>query len=237
MFSENPDISSNLLYSLLPSSFVQFLSQGSISKLVHWPVNLKAWASHPKMASTINQPSAKASDLQVVGVVVWNQGFYWAQLLSHHIHLISATSVPVPFSPLSSFCLFPLPVISKPKSKNVSGSLSQITHVISTLLIFLNISILQKSVTNELYHKIPSDLKVFIWFPKQTAMLFQVNLLHEGNWFNKYSRKNKPGISKPGVRTMNLNGKGLRQVQGLVLIFLIWLKFVKILDFHTSNTH
>lgn len=60
MFSENPDISSNLLYSLLPSSFVQFLSQGPISRLVHWSVNLKAWTSHPKMASTINQPSAKA---------------------------------------------------------------------------------------------------------------------------------------------------------------------------------
>ena len=99
---------------------------------------------------------------------------------------MSPTSQPPHPSHLRNICsytifssllfLFISPVISKPKSKNVSGSPSQIMHVISTLLIFLNISILQKTVRNELYHKIPSDLKVFIWFSEQTAMLFQVNL-------------------------------------------------------------
>lgn len=151
----------------------------------------------------------------------------------HPPHLRNIRSYTI--SPLSSFCLCPLSVISKPKSKNVSDSLSQIMHVISTLLIFLNISILQKTVTNELYHKIPSDLKVLVWFPKQTALLFQVNLLHKGNWFNKYCRKTKPGISKPGVRTMNSNNKGLRQVQGLVLIFLICVKICQNFGFPYFN--
>ena len=151
-----------------------------------------------------------------------------------NIHLISETSIPTPFSPLSSFCLFPLSVISKPKSKTVSDSLSQIMHVISTLLIFLNISILQKTVTNELYHKIPSDLKVLVWFPKQTALLFQVNLLHRGNGFNKYCRKNKRG-QQTGVRTTDSNGKGLRQVQGFVLIFLICVKICQNFGFPYFN--
>lgn len=92
-----------------------------------------------------------------------------------------------------------------------------------------------KKVTNELYHKIPSDLKVFIWFPKQTALLFQVNLLHKRNWFNKYCSKNKLGIGKPGVRTMNSNGKGFRQVQGLVLIFLICVKICQNFGFPYFN--
>lgn len=64
---------------------------------------------------------------------------------------------------LSFFCLFSLPMISKlQRSKNVSDSLRQIVHIISSLLIFLNISILQNTGTNELYHRILSDLKVFI---------------------------------------------------------------------------
>ena len=200
VLQENRDNLWNSLYSLLPSSFVQFLIQGPISKLLDRSVNLRAWTGHPKTAATINQLSAKASDLQVVGVIVWNQ-FALSRcptsqppLLTHLRNILSST-----IFLLFSF-LFPLSMISKlQRSKNVSDSLSQIIHIISSLLIFLNISILQNKVSNELYHKIPSDPKGFIWFPKQTALLFQGNLLYWRNWFNKHFRKNKPGISKPGL--------------------------------------
>lgn len=58
----------------------------------------------------------------------------------------------------------------------MSDSLSHIMYIISNLLIFLNIAILHNIVLNKLYHKIPNDLEVFIWFPKQTTLLFWDNL-------------------------------------------------------------
>lgn len=148
VLQENRDNLWNSLYSLLSSSFVQFLIQGPISKLLDWSVNLRAWTRHPKTAATISQLSAKVSDLQVVGVIVWNQfglsrcPVSQPPVLTHLRNILSSTIF------LFSF-LFPLSMISElQRSKNVSDSLSQIIHIISSSLIFLNISILQNTVSN-----------------------------------------------------------------------------------------
>lgn len=94
--------------------------------------------------------------------------------LFHFSHTTSNSSQKHPFphhlSPLLSFCLIPFLVTSGLQRSKKRDSLSQIIYILSSLLIFLNISTLRNIVTNELYHKIPNDLHVFICFPQQTAL-------------------------------------------------------------------
>lgn len=114
----------------------------------------------------------------------------------HFSHTTSNSSQKHPFphhlSPLLSFCLIPFLVTLGLQRSKKCDSLSLIMYIISSLLTFLNISILRNIVTNQLYHKTSNDLNVFIRFPKQTALLFWGNVWYGRNWFNKYHRKNKP---------------------------------------------
>lgn len=94
------------------------------------------------------RPSAQCKNLRPVQVVgVTDLGFQGAQLspspltfqkhsFQHHLSplfLLNSASVDFRLQ----------------RSENVSDSLSQITHIISSWLIFLNISVLQNTVTNE----------------------------------------------------------------------------------------